>query len=74
MADDPQDGMVRALTDLVRLTQAKELDCDAFVDQLAAYLDDGIDDADAVRLMEHHRKICPECDEQLTLLCAALNR
>ena len=68
--DDKQQEMLRRGLDLYR---AEEMDCDAFVAELAAYLDDGVT-ATKRALIEHHRTICPECEEQLQLLLAGLDR
>ena len=57
----------------LELTRAKEMDCDEFVETLAAYLDDGLEQAKRT-LIEHHREICPECEEQLQLLLTGLER
>ena len=41
---------------------------------LAAYLDDGLSSDELKSLMEHHRDICLECEEELQLLRKALGR
>lgn len=65
--DDP----TQTLAELLRLTRERELDCDEFVQKLAAYVDGGLND-EVRALMDQHREICPECEEQLQLLRAAL--
>ena len=62
----------RVLARILRKTRARELDCDAFRDQLAAYIEGGLDDAELLALMEHHREFCPECEEEHQLLRRAL--
>ena len=67
------DGEQRAmLRRMLEATRAEELDCDGFADNMARYVDDGIDDAALRALFEHHREICPECDEVLQTLIRAL--
>jgi hypothetical protein len=60
------------LLEALRLTRAEELDCDAFHALLAPLLDDRIDCQRVKAAMDHHRLICPECDEELTILRRAL--
>lgn len=59
------------LEDLLSRTLDHELDCDQFVELLAPYLDEGLDD-DMRRLVQHHRDLCAECAEELKLLERAL--
>ncbi len=56
----------------LKLTRAEELDCDAFHALLAPLLDARIDCAEVMAAMDHHRRICPECDEEVIILRAAL--
>ena len=62
------------LLDLLRQTRPEEMDCDTFARLLPALVDGNIDPASAIReRIEHHRSICPECDEELQLLRAVLS-
>lgn len=61
----------RALGSMLELTKDEELDCDAFVDHLAALVEGQVTPQLAA-LMEHHRAICPECEEERALLAKAL--
>ena len=65
---DPRDALARML----ELTRVEELDCDAFLEHIAAFVEGGIASPSLVALMEHHRAICPECEEELALLKRAL--
>ncbi|MEM9457794.1 MAG: hypothetical protein AAGF11_26685 [Myxococcota bacterium] len=58
---------------LLDLTRDEELDCDQFHEHLAALVDgSGSLDPRLVELMEHHRRICPECEEERAILARAL--
>ena len=60
------------LASLLALTQDTEIDCDAFAEQVAAYVD-GSDFPQEMRaLLEHHLLLCPECDEHVQRLVLAL--
>ena len=65
------DEQKSALRDLLERTQQEEMDCDTFLRELPAYVDGTCDEAVQV-LMEHHRGICPECEEELEILKIAL--
>lgn len=63
------------LTDLLSATVAEELDCDAVLDRLAAYLEHSADaelppDLAAV---EQHLRVCPDCHEEYQALVAAFS-
>lgn len=62
----------RAVWSLLGLTQEDEIDCDAFAARVASYVDGQVDDPKVVALLEHHRKICPECDEAVLALASAI--
>lgn len=64
----PTERLLKAL----QLTRDTELDCDAFHALLAPLLDGRIDRADVLHAMAHHRKACPECNEETILLRTAL--
>ena len=59
------------LSSLLRQTQAEEMDCDEFLEWMAAKAD-GLLPAERAPLFEHHRAICPECEEELQALMRAL--
>lgn len=63
----------RVLSTLLDLTRDEEIDCDRFHQHLAALVEDpqGLEPQLAA-LMEHHRKICPECEEERAILARAL--
>lgn len=61
-----------ALRKLLQATQNREMDCDTFVEYIAIHIDNNIDDSDVRLLFEHHREICPECEEELQLVLRAL--
>ena len=65
---DAKDTLFRMLG----LTREQELDCDAFCDHLAAYVDGAITDDALKALMAHHEEICPECEEQRVILARAI--
>lgn len=60
------------LTGLLSTTQDREMDCDAFAEWVAAYVDGAELAPEVVALLEHHRLICPECEEHLQHLVMAL--
>lgn len=62
-----------AIEVMLAKTEGQELDCDQFLELLAPYLDQRVDDPALVRLIEHHRDLCAECAEELSLLSGALS-
>ncbi len=64
----------RALRSSLALTQDREIDCDEFLERLAELIDGRLMDKDIAALMEHHRKICPECEEERQILERALTK
>ena len=54
------------------LTREEELDCDRFNALLATWIDGSVADPRLLELLEHHRRLCAECDEEATLLEIAL--
>jgi hypothetical protein len=54
-------------------TRADELDCDRFLELLAPWLDERIEDAALRELLQHHRQQCPECAEEVSILERALD-
>lgn len=62
----------QAIEDLLTKTRAEELDCDEFLELLAPYLDQRLEDPKLVQLVEQHRDLCRECAEELSLLESAL--
>ncbi len=64
---DPRD----MLATMLGATQAEEMDCDTFVEHIAAYAENR-QIGELTPLFEHHRKICPECEEELAVLLRIL--
>jgi hypothetical protein len=60
------------LRGLLASTRENELDCDRFLELLAPWLDQRIEDAALRELIEHHRHQCPECAEEVSILERAL--
>jgi hypothetical protein len=56
----------------LELTQDQEIDCDKFNELIGPWLDQRIADAKLLQLMAHHRKLCAECNEEVSLLEDAL--
>ncbi len=65
------DDARRAVAQLLQLTEQEELDCDGFTQNLAAWLE-GKAPPSLHTLMDHHRRICPECEEERAILARAL--
>jgi len=61
----------KTLRRLLTETKDEELDCEAFQARLAADVEGTLEETFAA-LMEHHRRICPECDEEREILKRAL--
>ncbi len=61
----------RMLGTLLSLTRDEELDCDAFQEHLAAMVEGRVDPS-LRALMDHHRAVCPECEEERVILARAL--
>ncbi|MFT5683335.1 MAG: hypothetical protein ACI8RZ_004266 [Myxococcota bacterium] len=72
MSSDRPPQPAELLLQALKLTRAEELDCDAFHALLAPLIDERIDCQDVMRAMNHHRRICPECDEEVNILRQAL--
>ncbi len=56
------------LLQLLEITAPKELNCDDFLDLMAAYSEDylgGIATGSTYESFRHHLKLCPECTEEL---------
>ena len=68
---EPKDAYA-ALADMLQRTREQELDCDQFLELLAPYLDNRLEDAAIRRMIEHHRDLCAECAEELRLLGKSL--
>ena len=71
MNDKRRDAM-RALRSSLMLTRDREIDCDEFLERLADLVDGGLKDAELAALMEHHRTICPDCEQERQILVRAL--
>lgn len=61
----------QALTRLLAATQPDEMDCDTFEALLAEQVEGGLEGRLA-ELFEHHRRVCPECEEERRMLIEAL--
>ena len=57
---------------LLQLTRETEMDCDEFGKHVAE-LAEGTVDPQLRALLDHHREICPECEEELRVLAQALD-
>jgi hypothetical protein len=55
-------------------TRDEELDCDRFSELVAPWLDQRITDVRVLELLEHHRRLCSECAEEVALVERALGK
>ncbi|MBV1858665.1 MAG: hypothetical protein KUG77_09665 [Nannocystaceae bacterium] len=72
--NDPKatSGSTRAsLARMLELTRGNEIDCEGFAQHLAALVEGNVE-PELKALMDHHRVICPECDEEREALERAL--
>jgi len=60
-----------SLARMLELTRGEEMDCEGFADHLAALVEGNVE-PELKALMDHHRLICPECDEEREALERAL--
>ena len=60
-----------SLARLIALTRTEEIDCDGFSEHLAALIEGNVE-PELETLLEHHRSLCPECDEERDALARAL--
>lgn len=58
----------------LKVTRDEELDCDRFAELIAPWLDQPITEPRLLELLEHHRQLCVECDEEVRLVEAALGK
>ncbi|MEM6798956.1 MAG: hypothetical protein AAF589_05530 [Planctomycetota bacterium] len=66
---------VRVLMQVLELTEDEELTCDECLPRLAELVEQelaGKEPGDAMRLVEAHLAICPECVEELDALREAI--
>jgi hypothetical protein len=70
MSDKPKAAEV--LQSLLAGTRDEEVDCDAFLEQLAPLLDGRIDDPALREKLAHHVQQCAECSEELAIVKRAL--
>ncbi len=66
---------VRTLMQVLELTEEEELDCDGCLDRMAELVEKrlaGVEAGEAMRLVEAHLAICPECVEELDAIRAAI--
>ena len=67
---------IQRLLDVVRDTQAVEIDCDVCLMQVGEFAEDrlaGKPLAAGLKAIEQHLLICPECREEFEALCQAIN-
>ena len=57
----------------LELTREEEMDCDTFVEHLATFVD-GLLPGELDEVFDHHRQLCPECEEELQALAEAVGR
>lgn len=57
----------------LKLTRDDEFDCDQFAELIAPWLDGAITEPRLLDLLEHHRELCSECDEEVQLVKTALD-
>ena len=68
----PPANIARAsLARMLELTRSDELDCEEFARHLAALVEGKVE-PELKALMDHHRVICPECEEERQALALAL--
>ena len=60
-----------SLARLLELTRTDEIDCDGFSEHLAALIEGNVE-PELETLLDHHRELCPECDEEREALARAL--
>jgi len=61
-----------SLRRILETTRDDELDCDRFQELVASWIDGRIADGKLRELLEHHRRQCPECSEEVAILRRAL--
>ncbi|MEM6295851.1 MAG: hypothetical protein AAGA54_31555 [Myxococcota bacterium] len=59
------------LARLLELTRTEEIDCDRFSEHVAALVEGNVE-PELKALLDHHRKICPECEEERLAIARAL--
>ncbi len=66
----PAEEKLRELLILLDATEAEEIDCDEFLDRVAAYVDhvNAEELPQALRTVSQHASVCPECREELEAL------
>ena len=67
---------IQRLLDVVRDTQAVEIDCDICLMQVGEFAEDrlaGKPITEGLKAIEQHLLICPECREEFEALCQAMN-
>ncbi len=67
-----RDKAQASLRHVLALTQELELDCEAFTEHLAAYVDGRLPGT-LCEQVQHHAKLCEECGEELQILLKALD-
>jgi hypothetical protein len=69
-----QSSSIDTLEAWLELTREEEIDCDRFALLIAPWLDGTIGEPRVLELLEHHRRLCAECDEEVRLVKAALGQ
>jgi hypothetical protein len=76
MSHEPKDEAAEkaehALRSALALTRDRELDCEEFLEHLAELIDGRLVGGELEPLMEHHRTICPDCEEERQILQRAV--
>jgi hypothetical protein len=67
-----QSPSIDTLEAWLELTRGEEIDCDRFALLVAPWLDGRIGEPRLLELLEHHRRLCAECDEEVRLVKVAL--
>ncbi len=65
------DSARASLARMLELTRGEEIDCEGFAEHLVKLVEGNIE-PELKELMDHHRRICPECDEEREALERAL--
>ena len=58
---------------MLQLPRDAELDCETFLEHIAAYMDGTVESEELLGLMNHHRDLCAECAEEFAILERALS-
>ncbi len=67
----PGDSARASLARMLELTRGNEIGCEGFAEHLAALVEGNVE-PELEALLDHHRRICPECEEERQALERAL--